>query len=64
MRLPATLVICCLTTLPAIARNAARESANDAAVREIVRKYVDARSDGNEWRIAAIRDIAPTDTAR
>jgi uncharacterized protein (TIGR02246 family) len=43
MRLPATLVMCCLTTLPAIAQNAARGSADDAAVREIVRKYVDAR---------------------
>jgi uncharacterized protein (TIGR02246 family) len=43
MRLPAALVICCLATLPAIAQNAARGSADDAAVREIVRKYVDAR---------------------
>ena len=43
MRLPAALVICCLATLPAIAQNAAPGSADDAAVREIVRKYVDAR---------------------
>ena len=43
MRLPATFVMCCLTTLPAIAQNAARGSADDAAVREIVRQYVDAR---------------------
>lgn len=43
MRLPAALVICCLVTLPAPAQNAARGSADDAAVREIVRKYVDAR---------------------
>jgi type IV secretory pathway component VirB8 len=43
MRLPAALVMCCLATLPAIAQNAARGSADDAAVREIVRKYVDAR---------------------
>src|SRR4029453_10506025 len=31
MRLPATLVMCCLTTLPAIAQNAAPGSADDAA---------------------------------
>ena len=43
MRLPAALVICCLATLPAIAQTAAPGSADDAAVREIVRKYVDAR---------------------
>jgi uncharacterized protein (TIGR02246 family) len=43
MRLSAALVMCCLTTLPAIVQNAARGSADDAAVREIVRKYVDAR---------------------
>ena len=43
MRLPAALVICCLATLPDIAQNAAPGSADDAAVREIVRKYVDAR---------------------
>lgn len=43
MRLPAALVMCCLTTLPAIAQNAAPGSADDAAVREIVRQYVDAR---------------------
>ena len=111
MRLPAALVICCLATLPAIAQNAAPGSADDAAVREIVRKYVDARekrdakitieavrlvapgvaiadgryevadaraaaprrmrttfvvvrSGGNEWRIAAIRNMAPTNPAR
>ena len=43
MRLPAALVICCLATPPAIAQNAPRGSADDGAVREIVRKYVDAR---------------------
>src|SRR5262245_18886406 len=43
MRLPGALVICCLATLPAIAQNAGRGSADDAAVREIVRKYVVAR---------------------
>ena len=48
MRLPAALVICCLATLPVVAQNdgaqnAPRGSADDAAVREIVRQYVDAR---------------------
>src|SRR5439155_8751228 len=43
MRLLAALVLCSIVTLPAVARNAARASDDDAAIREVVRKYVDAR---------------------
>jgi uncharacterized protein (TIGR02246 family) len=54
MRLPATLVICCLATLPVVAQTAAPGSADDAAVREIVRKYVDAREKRDATLLVAL----------
>jgi uncharacterized protein (TIGR02246 family) len=43
MRVLVALVCSCLAAVPAIAQNAARLSGDDAAVREVVAKYVDAR---------------------
>jgi uncharacterized protein (TIGR02246 family) len=54
MRLSAALVMSCLVTLPVFAQNAARGSADEAAVREIVRKYVDAREKRDEKLLEAL----------
>jgi uncharacterized protein (TIGR02246 family) len=43
MRVSVAFAVCCLVALPAIAQTTASGSADDAAVREVVRKYVDAR---------------------
>jgi uncharacterized protein (TIGR02246 family) len=54
MRLLAALVLCSIATLPAIALNAARSSDDDAAIREVVRKYVDAREQRAPNLLAAL----------
>jgi len=54
MRLLAALVLCSIVALPAVARNAARASDDDAAIREVVRKYVDAREKRDPNLIAAL----------
>jgi uncharacterized protein (TIGR02246 family) len=54
MRLLAALVLCSIATLPAIARNAVRASDDDAAIREVVRKYVDAREKRDPTLLAAL----------
>ena len=43
MRVFAALVCCCLAVVPAIAQNAEPVSGDDAAVRALVARYVDAR---------------------
>ena len=53
MRLLAALVLCSIATLPAIARTAVRAD-DDAAIREVVRKYVDAREKRDPNLIAAL----------
>ena len=53
MRLLAALVLCSIATLPALARSAVRAD-DDAAIREVVRKYVDAREKRDPNLIAAL----------
>jgi uncharacterized protein (TIGR02246 family) len=53
MRLLAALALCSVAALPVIAQNAAPVS-DDAAVREVVRKYVDAREKRDARAIAAL----------
>ena len=53
MRLLAALVLYSIATLPAIARNAVPAD-DDAAIREVVRKYVDAREKRDPNLIAAL----------
>lgn len=54
MRLLVVLALSSLVTSPVIAQNAGRPSADDAAVREVVRKYVDAREKRDPNLIAAL----------
>ena len=53
MRVLAALVLSSITALPAIARSAVRAD-DDAAIREVVRKYVDAREKRDPSLIAAL----------
>ena len=54
MRLLATLVLWSIAMLPATARTAGRASDDDAAIREVVRKYVDAREKRDPNLLAAL----------
>jgi uncharacterized protein (TIGR02246 family) len=54
MRLLAALAFCSLATLPVIAQSTPPASGDDAAVREVVRKYVDAREKRDPALIAAL----------
>jgi uncharacterized protein (TIGR02246 family) len=54
MRTLATLAFCSLLSLPAGAQSAAPASGDEAAIREVVRKYVDAREKRDPALIAAL----------
>jgi uncharacterized protein (TIGR02246 family) len=54
MRTLALLAFCALLATPAIGQSAAPTSADEAAIREVVRKYVDAREKRDPALIAAL----------
>jgi uncharacterized protein (TIGR02246 family) len=54
MRTLAILAFCSLVSLPAGAQSAAPVSSDEAAIREVVRKYVDAREKRDPVLIAAL----------